>query len=327
MTAKRPTVLLTNPTVAIGKNIMREVAELILAPNASPDTLRSMIGDADVLVVRSKLPDDLFERPNRLLGVVRHGAGVDLIPMESATRLGIPVANVPGVNAQTVAEHVTACMQMIARGTHRMDANLRTQGWDRAREISDHSIELCGKTVGIVGVGAIGQIVANICTQGFGMQALGFQRNLNNLPKHVRGVDLETLFSQSDFIVLACPLTAQTKGLASRARIASMRAQASIINVARGPVVDEAALVEALRTHRIRGAALDVFDQQPLRSDHPLMHLDNVILTPHQAGLTIEAMERMSEGAANEVVRLLRGEPPKNFVNPETWDRRAVRVN
>jgi D-3-phosphoglycerate dehydrogenase len=91
--------------------------------------------------------------------------------------------------------------------------------------------------------------------------------------------------------------------------------------------VDEAALVEALRTHRIRGAALDVFDQQPLRSDHPLMHLDNVILTPHQAGLTIEAMERMSEGAANEVVRLLRGEPPKNFVNPETWDRRAVRVN
>ena len=133
----------------------------------------------------------------------------------------------------------------------------------------------------------------------------------------------DTLFAESDFVILACPLTAETKGLASRARIASMRKNAVLVNVARGPVVDEAAITEALQQRRIRGAALDVFDKQPLAPDHPLMKLDNVVLTPHQAGLTVEAVERMSEGAARETVRILKGEKPLNFVNPEVWERRA----
>lgn len=321
----RPKVLLTNPSVPTGENIIREVADLVLAPDQKPDTLRAMIGDCDVLVVRTKLPDDLFERPNRLKGVVRHGAGVDLIPMESATKLGIPVANVPGVNAQTVAEHVITTMLMLARATHRMDALVRTKGWDTARVISDGGVELAGKTVGIVGVGAIGKIVMRICHHGFGMKVIGHQRTLGNLPKEVTGVSLDELFKESDFIVLACPLTPETKGLASRARIASMRSNAVLVNVARGPVVDEGAITEALVHRRIRGAALDVFDKQPLTADHRLMTLDNVVLTPHQAGLTVEAVERMSEGAAQETVRLLRGEKPINLVNPEVWDRRVHR--
>ena len=318
----RPKVLLTNPTVPVGENIIREVAEFVLAPDQKPETLRAMVGDCDVLVVRTKLPDDLFERPHRLKGVVRHGAGVDLIPMESATKLGIPVANVPGVNAQTVAEHAVTTMLMLARGTHRMDALLRTKGWEAARVIADEGVELAGKTVGIVGVGAIGKIVARICNHGFGMKIIGHQRNLANLPADVAGVSADKLFAESDFIILACPLTAETKGLASRARIASMKKNAVLVNVARGPVVDEAAITEALQQRRIRGAALDVFDKQPLTAEHPLMQLDNVVLTPHQAGLTVEAVERMSEGAAREVVRLLKGEKPVNFVNPEVWDRR-----
>jgi len=318
----RPKVLLTNPTVPVGEDIIREVAEFVLAPDQKPETLRAMVGDCDVLVVRTKLPDDLFERPNRLKGVVRHGAGVDMIPMESATQLGIPVANVPGVNAQTVAEHAVTTMLMLARGTHRMDALLRTKGWETARVLADEGIELAGKTVGIVGVGAIGKIVARICHHGFGMKIIGHQRNLANLPADVAGVSADKLFAESDFIILACPLTAETKGLASRARIASMKKNAVLVNVARGPVVDEAAITEALQQRRIRGAALDVFDKQPLTAEHPLMQLDNVVLTPHQAGLTVEAVERMSEGAAREVVRLLKGEKPVNFVNPEVWDRR-----
>lgn len=321
----RSKVVLTNPSVPVGENIIREVAELVLAPDPKPDTLRAMIGDCDVLVVRARLPDDIFERPNRLRGVVRHGAGVDMIPMESATKLGIPVANVPGVNAQTVAEHVVTTMLMLARRTHRMDALLRTQGWDTARALSDESVELAGKTVGIVGVGAIGRVVTRICHHGFGMKVIGHQRTLANLPEEVAGVSADELFAESDFVVLACPLTAETKGLASRARIASMRKNSVLVNVARGPVVDEAAITEALQQRRIRGAALDVFDRQPLAADHPLMKLDNVVLTPHQAGLTVEAVERMSEHAARDVVRLLRGEKPANFVNPEVWERRAVR--
>jgi D-3-phosphoglycerate dehydrogenase len=321
----RPKVLLTNPTVPVGENIIRQVADIVLAPDQKPETLRALVSDADVLIVRTKLPDDLFDRPHRLKGVVRHGAGVDLIPMESATRLGIPVANVPGVNAQTVAEHVVTTFLMMARGTHQADALMRTAGWDKARVISDSGLELSGKTVGVVGVGAIGGIVAGICVHGFGMKAIGFQRNLARLPAHVRGVGLDELFAQSDFIVLACPLTAETRGLASKARIALMKPSAVLTNVARGPVVDEAAITAALQARAIRGAALDVFDKQPLTADHPLMKQDNAILTPHQAGLTVEAMERMSEGAANETVRLLRGDKPVNFVNPEVWERRAVR--
>jgi D-3-phosphoglycerate dehydrogenase len=316
---------MTNPSVPVGENIIREVADLVTAPNANADTLRGLVGDCDVLIVRAKLPDDLFERPQRLKGVVRHGAGVDLIPMESATKLGIPVANVPGVNAQTVAEHVVTTMLMLARGTHRMDALVRTKGWDTARVISDSSLELSGKTVGIVGVGAIGKIVMRICHHGFGMKVVGYQRTADNLPKEVTGVPLDTLFSESDFVVLACPLTAETKGLASKARIASMKKDAVLVNVARGPVVDEAAITAALQARSIRGAALDVFDKQPLPMDHPLMQLDNVVITPHQAGLTVEAVERMSLGAAQETLRLLKGEKPLNFVNPEVWERRAQR--
>jgi D-3-phosphoglycerate dehydrogenase len=323
--ASRPKVLLTNASVPTGENIIREVADIVLAPDAKPDTLRAMVGDCDVLVVRAKLPDDLFERPNRLKGVVRHGAGVDLIPMDSATKLGIPVANVPGVNAQTVAEYVITTMLMLARATHRMDALVRTKGWDIARVLSDEGVELAGKTVGIVGVGAIGKIVTRICHHGFGMNIIGFQRNLDQLPKEVKGVSLDELFAQSDFVVLACPLTPETKGLASSARIASMRKNAVLVNVSRGPVVDEAAITQALVHRRIRGAALDVFDKQPLTVDHPLMALDNVVLTPHQAGLTVEAVERTSRGAAEETVRLLKGEKPVNLVNPEVWDRRAHR--
>lgn len=321
----RMKVLLTNSTVAVGENIIRPVAELIVAPDAKPDTLRAMIGDADVLMVRAKLPDDIFEGPHRLKGVVRHGAGVDLIPMESATRLGIPVANVPGVNAPTVAEYAVMTMLMLARNAHRMDALLRTKDWDTARVLSDDSVEMAGKTVGIVGVGAIGAIVARICVHGFGMRAIGFQRTLANLPGDVAGVPLDALFETSDFIVLACPLTAETRGLASRARIGRMKRSAVLVNVARGAVIDEAALIDALQHKRIRGAALDVFEKQPLAADHPLLRLDNVVLTPHQAGLTFEAVERTSEVAAQETVRLLAGEKPLNFVNPEVWDRRARR--
>src|SRR4051812_35928520 len=121
----RPKVALTNPSVPVGENLIKEVADLVTAPDVKPDTLRALAADCEVLIVRTKLPDDIFERPHRLKGVVRHGAGVDMIPMESATKLGIPVANVPGANAQTVAEHVITTMLMLARATHRMDALVR----------------------------------------------------------------------------------------------------------------------------------------------------------------------------------------------------------
>jgi D-3-phosphoglycerate dehydrogenase len=151
------------------------------------------------------------------------------------------------------------------------------------------------------------------------MRVLGHRRNPAGLPPHVAHAVLPELFAESDYIVLACPLTPETRGIVSAALLARMKPTAWLLNVARGPVVEETALVEALRTRRIGGAALDVYWEQPLPATHPLRGLDNVILTPHAAGLTRESVTEMSRISTEEVVRILHGDRPVNFINPEAW--------
>lgn len=315
----RPRVLLTNPIDPIGDRILEGVAEIVRAPDAKPATLNAMVGDADVLMVRAFLPPDIFDRPHRLRGVVRHGVGLDMIPMESATAHGIPVANVPGSNAEAVAEHALAGMLLMARGTHVMDRELRSKDWPTSRKHADGATELLGRTLGVIGMGNVGTRVAQICEAAFRMKVLGAPTRSN--PGH----PLEKIFRESDFIVLACPLTPETRHLVNAERLAAMKPTAALINVARGPVIDEAALVAALLARRIRGAVLDVFDEQPLKRDHPLLTLDNVVLTPHAAGITEDSMKNMSKGASEEAVRLLRFERPANLCNPEVWERHLQR--
>ena len=315
----RPRVLLTNPIDPIGDRILEGVAEIVRAPDAKPATLNAMVGDADVLMVRAFLPPDIFDRPHRLRGVVRHGVGLDMIPMESATAHGIPVANVPGSNAEAVAEHALAGMLLMARGTHVMDRELRSKDWPTSRKHADGATELLGRTLGVIGMGNVGTRVAQICEAAFRMKVLGAPTRSNP------GYPLETIFRESDFIVLACPLTPETRHLVNAERLAAMKPTAALINVARGPVIDEAALVAALQARRIRGAVLDVFDEQPLKCDHPLLTLDNVVLTPHAAGITEDSMKNMSKGASEEAVRLLRFERPANLCNPEVWERHLQR--
>lgn len=321
----RPRVLLTNPIDPSGDRIIEEVADIVTAPDATADTLRRMISDADALVVRAHLPADIFDQPHRLRGVVRHGVGLDMIPMEAAARHAIPVANVPAVNAEAVAEYCISGMLLLVRRMHRLDRDLRAIDWNTSRKLSDHATELFGRTVGIIGVGNVGRRVAEICHAGFRMRVLGNQRHFDTLPDFVKGVDVDTLFRESDFIVLNCPLTPETRNLVSAARIDLMKRNACIVNASRGQVIDEQALVGALRDRRIAGAVLDVYCEQPLRRDHPLLALENVVLTPHAAGITQESMQRMSEGAAQEIVRLLAGERPVNLCNPEIWDQYAAR--
>ena len=315
----RPRVLLTNPIDPIGDRILEGVAEIVRAPDAKPATLNAMVGDADVLMVRAFLPPDIFDRPHRLRGVVRHGVGLDMIPMESATAHGIPVANVPGSNAEAVAEHALAGMLLMARGTHVMDRELRSKDWPTSRKHADGATELLGRTLGVIGMGNVGTRVAQICEAAFRMKVLGAPTRSN--PGH----PLEKIFRESDFIVLACPLTPETRHLVNAERLAAMKPTAALINVARGPVIDEAALVAALLARRIRGAVLDVFDEQPLKRDHPLLTLDNVVLTPHAAGITEDSMKNMSKGASEEAVRLLRFERPANLCNAEVWERHLQR--
>ncbi len=310
-------ILTTHPLHPRAAAMLAGAGDLVVASASDPDTLLREGRDADVIIVRAPLPPALFDPPCRLRAAIRHGAGLDMIPVAAATRAGVLVANVPGANAVTVAEHVMMVTLALSRRFRLVDRDLRTRGWAAGRAHADFGHDLAGRTVGIVGMGNVGRAVLRMAHHGFGLDVMAFTRTPASIPDGARAVDLDTLVTEADVIVLCCPLTPETTGLISRDRIARMKPGALLVNVARGPVVDEDALVDALRTDRLGGAALDVFATQPLPADHPLLSLDTVILTPHMAGITEESMMRMGIGAAEEVIRVLAGELPRNFCNPE----------
>lgn len=322
----RPKVLLTNPIGREGVDLLQAVADVVTAPDTQAQTLRDCARDADAILVRANLPPDIFETTQRLRGVVRYAVGLDMIPVEAATAKAIPVANMPGVNAESVAEYAVSALLLMTRRMHLINQTLRTKDWNTARAIGEQSMELMGRTIGIIGVGNIGTRLAEICHLAFRMKVLGHQRRLDVLPSFVAGVDIDTLCRESDFIALCCPLTDATRNLISKERIALMKPGAGIVNVSRGPVWDEMAMAEALRENRLGGAVCDVYQEQPLRRDHPFLGLDNIVLTAHMGGLTQESMRRLSIGSAQEVLRLLRDEKPVNFVNSEVWDKHLERI-
>jgi D-3-phosphoglycerate dehydrogenase / 2-oxoglutarate reductase len=315
--ARRPVVLLTGSMDPAALQRLAAAAEVRQAADTRPETLRAAVREAEVLVVRTMLPADIFGHAPRLRGVVRQGVGLDMIPMDAANARGLPVANVPGSNRHAVAEHVLSCLGELRRRVARMDAQLRAEGWAASRAHAEQGRELHGSTIGIVGLGNVGTRLAEICHHGYGMVVLGNQRRRDQLPAFVHGVGLDELLARSDAVVLCCPLTPQTQGLIDARRLALMKHDALLVNVARGAVVDEVALVAALQAGRLGGAALDVFSTQPLAPKHPLLALDRVLLTPHAAGLTVESMRRMSEGAVDEALRLLAGQWPQALVNPQ----------
>ena len=313
----RPLVLLTNPIHPDAEAALAVHARVLTAPDPGAATLRALVAEADGLVVRVKLPDDILDHALRLRGIVRHGVGLDMIPVAAATMRGIPVANLPGSNTQAVAEYVISALMHLRRRLWSLDRTLRSDSWGAARALSDDLAEIGGSTLGILGLGEIGGRVARIAHHGFGMRVLGASRRGATLDGLVEAVDLGTLFAQSDAVVIACPLTEETRGLVDAGAIARMRWGAVLVNVARGPVIDAAALAGALNAGAIGGAALDVFDVQPLPVDHPLYACPNLLLTPHVAGITRTSSRAMSAGAVEEMLRILRGERPKNLVNPE----------
>ena len=310
-----PRVLLTNAIHPEAHARLALSADLVVAPDASADTLRSAAQGCAVVVVRAQLPDDIFDAAATLIGAVRHGAGVDMIPIDAATARGVLVANVPGVNANAVAEHVLRSMLSLARQTQHVSAVLKAQGWVAARAAAERGVELRGRTLGVVGFGHVGQAVARLAHLGVGMRVLAHSRSPWSEVGYATAASLDQLMTQSDVVVLACPLTPQTRGLVGAAQLARMRPGSWLINVARGPVVDEAALLHALQRAHLAGAALDVFDTQPLRADHPFWQMPQVLVTPHAAGVTDDSMRAMGVGAVEAVECLLRGECPRTCLN------------
>lgn len=291
--------------------------EFVVASALDAETLTREAADAEVVIVRAPLPPQLFAQAPKLRAAVRHGAGLDMIPIEAATKAGVLVANVPGVNARSVAEHVFLVTLTLLRRFRAMDRDLRAKGWLAGREHANLTSELAGRTMGIIGMGNVGKEVARIARFGFGLDVIANTRDRRSLPDNVDFATVDDLVAHSDIIVLCCPLTLETTGLIGEDRIRRMKPDALLVNVSRGPVVEDAALVSALRAKKIGGAALDVFVTQPLPHDHPYFSFDNVIVTPHLAGITEESMMRMGVGAAEEAIRVLAGKLPVNLCNPE----------
>lgn len=315
---KRPKVLLTDQIHPAVRPLLDAHCDVVVASDATPATIARLISDVDALIVRNKLAPDVFDHALRLRVVVRHGVGLDLIPVAAATARGIPVANLPGSNTTAVAEYGLAAMLQLRRGLSTLDSRLRSADWAQARPLADNGRELRGSVLGIVGVGAIGTRMAEMGAA-LGMRVLGLTRRPEGLPAGITAAYKATLFAEADVVVLSCPLNDATRGLLDAATMATMKPDAIVINVSRGPVIDTAALLAALHAGRLGGAALDVHDRQPLTADEAVFDAPNLLLTPHVAGVTATSLRAMSQGAVDTTLALLRGERPANVVNPEVF--------
>lgn len=290
-----------------------------LSREESDAALRTMLPGAQGLIVRRQLPENLFNTPAQLCGVVRHGVGLDFIPVAQASARQIPVANTPAVNANAVAEYVFAAMFAMSRQLAFFDHEVRQGNWQSRQTAGARTFDLRGRTLGVIGYGAIGRRIGEIASLGFSMKVLATTTTPSRLPAYVDALSLEALFAASDFLVVACPLTPQTRGMIDRRVIAFAKPGAVLVNVGRGPVICEGDLARALTEGTLSGAVLDVFEVQPLPVDSGLRNHPKVVLTPHLAGITQDAERAMGILAVDTMLALVRGERPDNVVNREIY--------
>lgn len=282
------------------------------------DYLRAC-GEADaVLVQYGAFSRRVFEGLPRLRVLVRYGVGVDGIDLGAATDHGVPVVNVPDYGTDEVATQAVALLLALARKITRLDRQTRAGRWDvfQVGAIS----RLAGRTVGIIGCGRIGGSVARKLS-GFDVRLLGCDPYLTVFPPGVLPVPLHRLLAESDYVTVHCPLTAETRHLLDAGTLALMRPTAILVNTARGGIVDTAALVDALQAGTLAGAGLDVLEEEPLDPSSPLLRMEQVVVTPHAAWYSEEARSDLKRRAAEEAVRVLRGERPLHCVNPKVLDR------
>lgn len=269
----------------------------------------------------------LTERCHRLLAVCSAGAGYDVIDVDACTRAGIAVCNNSGPGAEAVAEHALGFMLDLAKKITFADRALRSGPiGDR---LTLRGSQLLGKTVGVVGLGAIGSRLVELCGP-FGMEVIAFDPYVDDVTAAERSVQLVALaelVERSDFIQVTCPLTEETRGLIGAAQFAVMKPTAYFITTARGAVHDEAALLDALVNGGIAGAGLDVFHEEPPRPDNPLLHLDNVVATPHTAGITVEAAHDIAVATATQWQTIFTGGMPPRLLNPDVWPRYCERFH
>jgi D-3-phosphoglycerate dehydrogenase len=303
----------------------RENCTIISAPDPKPETVLPFLQDAHGLILRTgiSITRDLIAAAENLLVISRTGGGLDNVDLAAASEQGIIVTSNLGVNTTSVAEHVLSMILGLSKRLSTMDQAVRSGNFGIRYQNLPRDISK--KTIGLLGFGRIGFELGRICHHAFDMQVIAYDPYLTDEKKDeclnwVSLVELKELLSKSDFISIHVPLTGETRNLIDKDELSLMKSGAILINASRGGVVNEAALVKALQKNEIAGAGLDVFEEEPVPADHPLLKLENVILTPHSAALTSECVTRMATEAAHCVIDVFAGRTPKNVANRQTLE-------
>jgi D-3-phosphoglycerate dehydrogenase len=313
-------VLVADPIAQEGIDLLRTRAEVDVRTGLSPSELRQVVADYDALVVRSetKVTADIIEAGRNLKIIARAGVGVDNVDVDAATKRGIWVVNAPMGNVNAAVEHTWALMLSMVRNVPQAYVSLRSGEWKRSKFVG---VELKGKTLGVVGLGKIGLEVAKRAFA-FEMHVLGSdpyppaQDRAREMGVEV--VTLEQLLARSDIVTVHVPLLPETKGMIGKKELALVKPGARLLNVARGGVIDEQALVQAIDEGRVAGAAIDVFEQEPPPPDHPFLRHEKIVVTPHLGASTQEAQVNVAVDVAEQILAFMDGKKPRFAVNQVT---------
>ena len=312
-------ILRARPDVRLDR-LENESPEAVSAPILAAAHVYQIGAARDEIAGHFHVNADLLRRAPNLLLVSSNGAGFDPVDVEACTAAGVVVVNQSGGNAHSVAEHAVGMMLTLSKRIIEADRALR-----RDPNVNRNALmgtEAQGKTIGIVGLGNVGRRIAELCRGLLRMNVLAYDPYLSATEMAIRGgekVELDDLLRRSDYVSISCPLTKDNRGMIGARQFALMQKHAYFITTARGFIHDEAALADALRNKLIAGAGLDVWAKEPPPPDHPLLQFDNVLASPHTAGVTKEARENMGRIAAEQVLDALDGKRPPRIINPEVW--------
>ncbi len=321
-------VFVTRGIPESGLELLRKEYQVVVWPDALPPTGQALLdyvegASAILCLLSDRIDAQMMDAAGAGLKVIsNYAVGYDNIDVAEATRRGIPVGNTPGVLTEASADHAFALLMAAARRIVEGDRQVRSGGWKTWEPMGLLGLDIHDATLGIIGFGRIGQAMARRA-RGFDMRVLFFDPTHpqeKDDATHAEKVSLDELLVQSDFVSLHTPLTVQTQGLMNATTFGKMKTGAVLVNTARGGLVDQEALADALKSGKLGGAALDVSDPEPLPLDHLLLELENLLITPHIASASRSTREKMSLMAAENVLAGLRGERLPNCVNPEVYE-------
>lgn len=311
----KPKVLVVQAIHPAGIEMLQPKVDIIMASSPDPKQLEKEVADVDAIILRlTPLPARVINAALKLKVIGRPGVGYENVDLKAATARNIPVVYSPGSNNVSVAEHTVGLMLALTKRI--VDANDAVKVKDNFQfRTAVKTMELDGKTIGIVGFGKIGRKVATICRNGFGMKVIAYDKYISAsvaADEGARLVDsLDELLAEADIVSMHMPATPESYHMISRDQLKKMKSSAFLLNTARGSVVDEQALADALKARTIAGAGSDVFEQEPPSKDNPLFTLDNYIVTPHMAAHSEESLARMATMMAEGVLDVLDGRQPQ----------------